>query len=269
MPRRLFRSPCLTLILPFILILGLWSLVSEGSLYQSAYYGKLYNTHLLWLTSGSEVRQEFVANYPGLNQVDVFVKSLNPAVPTEITFQLRQTCQSQSDLRKQVVVQPQDKIEGQIFYSFTFDPLEESTDQEYCFILTANTEGGEKVIGVLTGEGNVYPAGQAFYQEPSFGKNSDKPKITPAPQLYSEGKIRLFLPIIQAQLPSNENLDVAFQLHYQGSRFETSRVFFNRLAEHKSYFWGSPGFYIFPLLFNGILTLLLIRLVVSKKYQDQ
>jgi hypothetical protein len=235
-------SRYLSLLLPLILILSIWFLLSEGTLYQSAYYGKLY-THLLWLTIGSEVRQEFVANYPGLNQVDIFVKSLNPAVPTEITFQLRQTCQSQSNLRKQVAVQPQDEIEGQIFYTFTFEPLEESTNQKYCFILTRNTEGDEKTIGVMNGERNVYPAGQAFYQEPLFEKTSNKPEVIPALQLYSEGKIRIFLPIIQAHPPSNENLDVAFQLHYHGSRFETGRIFFDRLITHKSYVWGNPEFY--------------------------
>ncbi len=263
MPRRLFRSWYLSLILPFILLLGLWFLViSEGNLYRSAYYGKLYGTRLLWLTTGSEVKQEFVANYPGLNQVDVFVKNLNPAISPEITFQLRQNCQAKSNLSRQAAPQPRGEIEGQTFYSFTFDPLQESTDQKYCFILTANTTSDEPVVGVLAGEGDVYPPGQAFYQELLFGKKPDKPPNTPAAQTNSEGKFKLFLPIIQAQLPNSQNLDVAFQLHYRGVHDQTTQVFFDRLVKYKPYMWGRPEFYI--LLFVAYIfgVTILIRFVI-------
>lgn len=258
MPRRLFRSWYPGLILPFILMLGLWFLVGQGSLYQSSYYGKLYGGRLLWLTSGSEVRQDFVANYPGLNQVDVFVKNLNPAISPEITFQLRQTCQAKNDLSRQVVFQPHGQIEGQTFYSFTFDPLEESTAQKYCFILTANTASDEQVIGVLAAEGDVYPFGQAFYQDPLFGKKPNKPQDTPAAQANSQDKFRLFLPIIQVHLSDNKNLDVAFQLHYEGSCVETSQAFFDRLVADKPYWWGRPEFYtlLFAAYIFGATTLI-------------
>lgn len=265
MPRRPLRSWYLSLILPFILLLGLWLLVSEGKLYQSAYYGKWYGASPLWLTSDSEVRQEFVANYPGLYQIDVFVKSLNPAVSPEITFQLRQTCQAQSDLRRQTAFQVQGEIEGQTFYSFTFAPLEDSTHQKYCFILTANMESHEKVVGVLAGEGDLYPFGQAFYQEPLIEKTSDEPDTLPAPQPYSEGKFRLFLPIVQANiLDNNKNLDVAFQLHYDGSRLETSKVFFDRLVKYKPYGWSRPEFYglLFVAYIAGVIAL--IRFILKQ-----
>jgi hypothetical protein len=265
MPRRPLRLWYLSLILPFILLLGLWLLVSEGKLYQSAYYGKGYGASPLWLTSGSQVRQEFVANYPGLYQVDVFVKNLNPAAPIELTFQLRQSCQAQSALRRQTALQPQGEIEGQTFYSFTFDRLEDSTHQKYCFILTASTESEEKVVGVMAGEGDLYPFGQAFYQEPLFGKTSDKPDALSAPPSYSEGKFKLFLPVIQANVNDNhKNLDVAFQLHYDGSRLETSKVFFDRLVKYKSYGWSRPEFYgvLFVAYIAGAIVL--IRFILKQ-----
>lgn len=265
MPRRPLRLWYLSLILPFILLLGFWLLVSEGKLYQSAYYGKWYGASLLWLTPGSEVRQEFVANYPGLYQVDVFVKNLNPATPIELTFQLRHSCQNQKDLRRQTVFQPQGEIEGQTFYAFTFAPLEDSTHQKYCFILTANTESYEKVVGVLAGEGYLYPAGQAFYQEPLIEKTSDKPDALSALQPYSEGKFRLFLPIIQANVNDNpKNLDVAFQLHYDGSRLETGQVFLDHLVKYKPYWWSRPEFYgvLFVAYIAGVVAL--IRFILKQ-----
>ncbi|MCK6624185.1 MAG: hypothetical protein L6R45_03295 [Anaerolineae bacterium] len=265
MARRPLHLWYLNLILPFILLLGVWCLISEGKLYQSAYYGKWYDASPLWLTSDSEVRQEFVANYPGLYRVDVFVKNLNPAIPIELMFQLRHSCQNQKDLRRQTMFQPQGEIEGQTFYAFTFAPLEDSTHQKYCFILTAHTESHEKVVGVLAAEDDLYPFGQAFHQEPLIEKNSDKPDVLSTPQSYSEDKFRLFLPIVQANIPDNhKNLDVAFQLHYDGSRLETSKVFFDRLVKHKPYGWNRPEFYglLFIAYIAGVTAL--IRLTIKQ-----
>lgn len=260
MLRHLFSSWYFSLILTVILILGLWFLVSDGNLYQSAYYGKLFGSHSLWLAAGSEVKQEFVASYPGLDQVDIFVENLNPAVAAELTFQLRESCQAQSNLRRQVALQPQGEIDGQTFYTFSFDPLEESTAQKYCFILSANTKSDEQVIGVLAGEGNVYPDGQAYYQASLFGKKPDKSSaLQPSPA----GNIRVYLPIIRAEPPREENLDVAFQLHYHGSRFKTSQIFFERLTEYKSYGWANPELYGLFFIVYLFCVIVFIRFVVK------
>jgi hypothetical protein len=245
------RLSFLILGLTLLLLLGAWWSIGQGRLYLSTYSGKLYDANVLWLNQKSEVKQEFVANYPGLSQVDVFIKWQNDSPDkTPITFYLRETCDGENNLNAQQATYPSGMIDGRTFYSFSFPPLAESINQKYCLILKSDVPADEQnLIGVLASNADLYPEGRTFYQSPS------SPKIGPdsvkAPVLLSHSSIEhlLFLPIILTATPDYKNIDVAFQLHYAGWHFETLSAFFMQLVGHKPYLWGSPWFYIILVIF--------------------
>ena len=254
------------LISPLLVISATGILVGTSRLYQSAYYGKLYGANILWLAKGGDVKQEFVSNYPGLTQVDVFVTAQGSA-PDEapVTFHLRSSCQAASDLRTQVALLPGDKIDGQAFYTFQFAPLAESSGQRYCFILTSDKPGDDKnLIGILASQANAYLEGRAYYDQPPLASpTADIPKTTASTASLS-GTSKLFLPIVRLDLPNYDNIDVAFQIQYDSSYLSTAEVFFTRLVEHKPYIWGQPAFYITLLVIYAFGITILISLVIWK-----
>jgi hypothetical protein len=240
------RLSFLILSLPLLLLLGAWWSIGQGSLYLSTYSGKLYDANVLWLSQRAEVEQEFVANYPGLSQVDVFVKWQNdPPDKTVVSFYLRETCDAENNLNAQQATSPSGKIDGRTFYSFSFPPQGESINQKYCFILKSDMPSDEKnLIGVLASSADVYPDGRAFYQLPPSSKIGSDNISALTPPSDSSLEHQLFLPIILATTPNYEKIDVAFQLHYEGWHLENIRVFFMHLVGYKPYIWGSPWFYI-------------------------
>lgn len=245
-----YRLSYLILSLLFLLLFGVWGSIGQGNLYLSTYSGKLYDANILWLSQGGKVEQEFVANYPGLSRIDVFVKWQNdPPEKTRVSFYLRETCDAENNLNVQQAIYPSGKIDDRTFYSFSFSPLSESISKKYCFILKSNAPDDEKnLLGVLASSADVYPEGGAFYQPPPPPKTGSDQVSAPITWSDSSLQYRLFLPILQITTPNYENIDVAFQLHYAGWRLETLSVFFMHLVGHKSYLWGSPWFYIILMI---------------------
>jgi hypothetical protein len=231
--------------LSLLLLLGAWWSIGQGRFYLTTHSSKLYDANVLWLSQGSEVEQEFVADYPGLSQVDVFVKwQSNPPDKAVINFYLRKSCAAENNLHAQETLYPTGEIDGRAFYSFSFPPLVESLNQKYCFILKSGLPDDQKnLMGVLASNTDIYPEGRAFYHRPPPLKTGSEAGSASTLPDSSSAEYRLFLPIVLVPLP-NENMDIAFQLHYEGWHLETAQVFFMRLAENKFYFWGSPSFYI-------------------------
>ncbi|GIK39950.1 MAG: hypothetical protein BroJett011_37830 [Chloroflexota bacterium] len=245
------RLSYLLLSLLFLLLFGMGGSIGQGSLYLSRYSGKLYEANVLWLSQRGKVEQEFVANYPGLSRIDVFVKWQNDSPEeTPVSFYLRETCDAENNINTQQAMYPSGKVEDRTFYSFSFSPLSESTNRKYCFVLKSNTPDDDKnLIGVLASSADIYPEGRAFYQPPPLSKTGSEHLNAPIPRSDSSLEYRLFLPIILVTTPNYENIDLAFQLHYNmGWRLETFSVFFMHLAEHKPYLWGSPWFYIILMI---------------------
>lgn len=262
-----YRFSYLIVSLPLLIFIALGWLIGEGRLYLSSYSSRnLYDADALWLGLGSEVKQEFVATYSGLNQVDVFVKwQAGSPDKSVITFYLRRSCQVDNNLNAQEVTQSAGQIDGLTFYSFKFPPLEDSSDQKYCFILKSSPPVDYKnLVGVLASTADVYPQGRAFYRVPPPKMDSHN-TLTPTSANKLNPDYQLFLPLVMATAPTYENTDVAFQLHYLGWHLETVGLFFMRLTEYKSYFWGSPWFYIVLLIayFSGVT--LLIGLTLPKR----
>jgi hypothetical protein len=258
MPQLQNRFWVLLIILPLLVMAGTGFLLGESRLYQNAHYGKLYENNILWLAKGGDVKQEFVATYPGLSQVDVFVTPQLSFEQATLTLYLRDTCWAESDLRIEASSLPGGQIDGQRFYTFRFAPLAESRDQKYCFILTSDTSVGSKnLVGILASQANAYLEGQAFY---------DQPVTSSLPASFAlSGEAKLFLPIIRrpASLDYN-NIDVAFQTHYDSSHFRIVEVFLARLIENKPFIWGNPSFYIFLLGTNVVGITVLIGVLLRR-----
>jgi hypothetical protein len=248
----------LLIILPLLVIAGTGFLLGESRLYQNAHYGKLYENNILWLAKGGDVKQEFVATYPGLSQVDVFVTPQLSFEQATLTLYLRDTCWAESDLRIEASSLPGGKVDGQSFYTFRFAPLAESRDQKYCFILTSDIPAdSKKLVGILASQANAYLEGQAFYDQPD---TSGVPASSP-----SSGKAKLFLPIIRRPALSDyNNIDIAFQTHYDSEHLRIAAVFLTRLIEHKPFIWGSPGFYLLLLAANGVGITVLMGLILRR-----
>lgn len=256
-------------VLLFLLLLGGgWLFAGRLSLFQTSSYislfglwsQELYRENALWLSDGAEIQQDFISKYPGLYKVSVFLttqKKLSQDVRISMTFHLRETCDSQRDLRQVMTTISTGDIDGDVFYPFTFVPIDESTNREFCFVLDSIAIQNEgDVLGVWASSLDVYSEGQAFYRVPL----EDKPVATDETTDHSDPKFnhRTFLPIIQKSPPKIGNSDVGFQLHYNGRPLEMLYTLLIRLTEHKPYFFGNPGFYVFLFIVYVVGLFLLI-----------
>jgi hypothetical protein len=222
----------------------------------------LYGANILWLDRQGEIKQEFMATYPGLDQIDIFVTG--PQVgTTPVTLSLRPSCGSSQELRQSTAILPAGVDEGRLFYSFTFDPLDDSANLNYCFQLESQLSGeAENGLGVWASQTNAYPEGRGFYKPPPRS-NSVQPPPIPSPY-------RLFLPLIQANELKSATVDIAFQLHYAGLIPATLSVFLKRLVEYKPFVFGSVLFYggVFLFYLVGVGRLLRFAVILKDEVQN-
>ncbi len=262
-------------LLLLLLLMGGWLLTGRLAIFQTSSYitlfgatwpQELYQQNVLWLPTGTEVKQEFVSEYPGLYKISIFLtgqEGLNEDVV--ITFHLRESCNAQSDLRRVAATISAADIANDLFYPFTFTPIDESTNQKFCFILVPSLAQGEKTVGVRASILDVYAGGKALYK-PLPKINPVAAKIEPINQLNSAFTHKVFLPIILvSQSNKKTNIDIGFQLHYNGRPLETIGVFMTRLTKHKPYFWGSICFYIFLFIVYISALYLLIRISTENR----
>ena len=215
-------------LLLFSTILMSWLWFGRLSLFQTSSYISLYGLsrehlyqgHVFLLTPDSKVKQSFVSEYPGLYKVSVLLTSqekLSRDVDVGLVFHLRETCDTLDDLRQVRTSLSASNFGGDMFYTFTFEPIDDSLEREYCFILTANLEqNNEATLGARASSVDVYSEGKAFYDAPS-GENETITTVEPtANQPKYEHKV--FLPLIQSERLGIGELDtdVGFQLHYNG-----------------------------------------------------
>lgn len=257
-----------------LIVTGIWLSIGRLALFQSSSlidFGldparELYQQNALWLSAGAEVRQEFVSEYPGLSQIDIFLFT-REKLDDELTLalHLKESCDSPGDLRRVAVAVAADESNGEVFYPFTFFPIDESTDQKLCFVLEPLlVPGDKKAAGVWASSADVYPAGEAFYEAPLQEVEPRPDDAAEVRLTRSKFKHKIFLPVIYAAQKSlPPSFDVGFQLHYRGRPLDTISVFGARLVEHKPYFWGSPWFYIFLLVIYTIGVFLLMRVNVE------
>jgi len=239
-----------------------WLLVGRLSLFQTGNrvdldFGQtrqLLLQQVLWMSAGSRIEQDFLAKYPGLYRIDLFLaRSGELAQPVTLAFHLRDSCDSQVDLRSVTTTISSADI-GDEAFSFSFAPVEETASRRFCFILEPISlpEQGH-AVGVWVSRDSVYAAGQASYQAPPTEVMPTPTRAAPVDQPASAFGNKIFLPLILGNYPqpTYDNIDVGFQLHYSGRPLETVMTFFSYLVEDKRYFWSDPGFYV--LLFAAYL----------------
>lgn len=261
-------------VLLFFIILMSWLWSGRSSLFQTSSYMSLYGLsrehlyqgHVLLLTSDSKVKQSFVSKYPGLYKISVLLTSQGKLQQdVGLVFHLRENCDAQYDLRQAETSISASDFDGDMFYAFTFEPLDDSIDREFCFILNANLaqNNNKSTLGARASSLDVYSEGKAFYETPSTETEAIS---TVEPTANPQYEHEVFLPIIQQS--GQLDTDVEFQLYYNGRPPETISVFIRRLTNHKPYFFNSPGFYAFLVVIYLSGVFLLIRAVLAKNLRD-
>jgi len=261
-------------VLLFFIILMSWLWSGRFSLFQTSSYmslyglsrERLYQGHVFLLTSDSKVKQSFVSKYPGLYKVSVLLTSQRKLKQdVGLVFHLRESCNAQHDLRQAETSISASDFDGDMFYAFTFEPLDDSIDREFCFILNANLEqnNNKSTLGARASSLDVYSEGKAFYDAPST--ETEAISTVESTANHPQFEYKVFLPLIQSRRLDS---DVEFQLYYNGRPLETISVFIRRLTNHKPYLFNSPGFYAFLVVIYLSGVVLLIRTVLAKNLRD-
>jgi hypothetical protein len=219
----------------------------------------LYNNNSqVRLNQIEKLEQTFIANYPGLSQIDILLDDISSH--STVALHLRHSCNSTEDIARILVeLAPNSEPE---FYPFTFPKLDNSAGQEYCIVLESETSS-DTSITVQLSIGDLYPYGEATVHNLEI-----EPKSTTIPKIKldnNQKRHQVFLPIIISQRLKEEVLaqDIGFRLHYNGLLLPTGQVFVSRLTANKPYIWGHGWFY--GVLVIAYLVLLIGLFLVAQK----
>ncbi len=213
----------------------------------------LYTGRKVELANNTTLTQSFVANYPGLSQIDVLF--VGQPEPQPVILTLKATCAATDVILSQHVdLPPADDL---TYYSFTFEPLDDSVGQNYCLALTA-PEGSVQIQ--LSG-GDLYPFGELEIHTPEI-EQADALPAQNKPVVIADMPYKIYLPIVMIH-PQDERViyeDIGFLLHYNGYFWPMAQVFAARLTANKPYIWGQPWFYAALVIVYAILLVGLFKL---------
>ncbi len=207
----------------------------------------LYNGPSIELFSSRTLAQTFVANYPGLSQVDVLFNLAENAAEQTVIFHLKVDCASEDDVITLSHQLPAG--DGFAFQTFEFPPLDTSTNQHYCILLEAPDASLDAPLKLPSSIGDLYPYGGMTILMPDVTPENQPvsiPQNDPIPSKYI-----LYLPLIINQNVDRQHFDsnprsedIGFRMHYTGRLWPTVQVFMTRLTANKPYFLGQPCFYV-------------------------
>jgi hypothetical protein len=201
----------------------------------------LYNGPTAELFGDKKLEQTFIANYPGLAQVDILFRG-DDHIPGKQTviFHLKSSCTSPDDLVSLPPEPLQDR--GVAFYPFSFPAIDDSAGQSYCIVLEAPEATAENPILLQLSSGDLYPYGELRAYNPQTEPNHDN--LAAPPSVATNLSYKIYLPFIVGQPENNIYVeDIGFQLHYEGLLLPTAQVFVTRLTANKPYWLGRPWFY--------------------------
>jgi hypothetical protein len=225
--------------------------------FHSAAYENLYESNTVSLYNESSLTQTFQAKYPGLSRIEIFFR--NPGSNLgRVKIHLKQTCQSPSSLVSFDV--PESQISADQYYPLDFPPLDDSAGKEYCLVFETAGIATPNELLVHTSHSDIYAGGEAQFVV-TEGKNQPNSVIVPVPvSTVTPGKYIIWLPIIQQSRSSNaKNVDIAFQLYYDGPLSGTLSALLDQLTAYKTFLFGQRWFY--PLI-AGMYVLALVGLLV-------
>lgn len=241
----------------------LWLFFGQLSIFQTAVYtrfyglgeGELYKNNVLWLASGTDIKQEFVPRYPGLHRITIFLTPW-PQLDQDVALrlQLKQDCSSQDSMRQLITTVSKESLGEGRFWPFEFEPVGDAVGQQICLVLTADASQKEWLVGVRVSAVDVYPDGKVYYVKPEEPPPTVKSQ-SPAP-------FRLFLPSVSRTL-TTRNIDIGFELFYADQPLSIIQALLVHLAANKPYFWGSQFFYISLLILYMASMIWLVRLMLK------
>ncbi len=214
----------------------------------------LYTGDIVDLFADKLVDQTFVANYPGLSQIDVLLQNDDQLGGVKkITLHLRDICTSEIDIFHGSIEIP--PTTESVFYTFSFPPIDDSAGRSYCLILEASEVSSEAPIRLILSKGDLYPFGELTVH--NHGREQIENKRISSPS--TDNQItnlpyKIFIPIVSKSNPVY-NADIGFKLRYKGQFWPTVQIFVARLIANKPYFLGDPRYY------SGLVLLYVILLI--------
>jgi hypothetical protein len=220
----------------FIILAGLTSmgLIVSQSLDLMGYEGQLISVVQNWgalddieVKQDTTIGQTFVAPANGLYRIDVLLLDYGRHNTQPVTFHLRHSLQSTTDLFTQTFMASE--VRGPTWLSFHFPPLPESAGQTYFFYLEspASTEGDAITFGGVLRD--FYPQGEAYLND-----------------------------------QASSNADVAFRTYYaEITTGQKIRMLAEQLVRGKPAVWGKLGLYggLLGIYLLGIVGFLLAILL--------
>ncbi len=209
-----------------------------------------------------KLEQTFVANYPGLSQIDVLFKGDSATAGQRVNFHLKETCASKNDVFYSFTELP--RTDNLAFHPFTFSPIDGSTGQTYCIVLEAPEAMPESAVKLQLSTGDLYPFGTLkSYNSKNHLTDSNNASLAPEIDNSNTLQHKIYLPVILRQPEPDEVIhpaDIGFRLHYKGLPLPTARVFVTRLTANKPSVWGQPWFYgglvaVYVVLLAGLFYL--------------
>ncbi len=209
----------------------------------------LYDGQIVELYGEKRLEQTFIANYPGLSQIDILFKGDQTNINQTVQFQLKQSCAAPTDIFATTIQLP--NIDDFAFQPVDIPLLDDSTGQSYCLVLQAPEATEKSAVTLQLSTGDLYPHGGLIIYNP-------KKEIDVVTPIYIEteaAKYQIYLPLVMnsPQAEGPQLADIGFRLHYQGRVLPTTQIFIERLTANKPYIWGQPWFYIGLVLVYGLL----------------
>jgi hypothetical protein len=205
----------------------------------------LYDGVIIELFGKKQIEQTFVANYPGLAQIDIlFRENVGLNGRQQVVFHLKDTCASEKHIFQASVDLP--PLIEPTFYPFAFPPLDDSAGRPYCLVLEAPAATQENAIRLQLSQGDLYPHGQSKVHnpEPEQANQAGSASLSTLSQA-NDRPYKVYLPIVMNE-PVEESVtfeDIGFLLHYNGLLLPTIQRFIVRLTANKPFIWGTAWFY--------------------------
>lgn len=223
-----------------------WLAWGRISIFHSTDEKEMYAAQTLPLVDGAVVSQTFVADYPGLDRIDLYFQNRGVGAGAVQMHLKADSCDNPADLVEFAL--PETSIADNAFYPVQFPPLDDSAGRRYCVVLEPRGLAEENELAVFASKTDVYPAGQADYRPPPAKSAPEgaveSPPVQASPAFSATHFI--WLPMIFANPVENKAIgrpDIGFLLYYSGPVPGTLLALLAHISAFKPFVLGSPWFY--------------------------
>jgi|Deesub1362B_J571_1020462.scaffolds.fasta_scaffold06598_2 hypothetical protein len=183
------------------------------------------------IKGATTIGQTFVAPYPDLHRIDVFLATYARTNTHDVTFHLKASPESEEDIF--AISFNASEVEDNAYRSFVFPQIRESAGKSFYFYLESPSSTPGDAITVWMSNSDAYPEGSAYIDgEPVRG-------------------------------------DLRFLTHYSLGYLDKINLLLDRLAENKPYIFGDKRFYIFLGVVYLLLLVLFLNRVIEFAFDDE